>query len=345
MENVVTPVNVDRLEELLKASRYDVGKTNKLVNEFRDGFSLGYAGNLKVKKMSPNLKLTVGNETVLWNKVMKEVKLKCFAGPYHEPPFEYFIQSPNGLVPKDSGRETRLIFHLSYPRSGDSVNSQTPKEPCTVNYCEFDEVMKICLEAGICCFSAKSDIKSAFRNLGMKKLNWPLLTMKARSPFNGQWYFFIDKCLPFGSSISCTHFQDFSNAVAHIFKFLAKKKTVNYLDDFFFAALLRAACNAQVELFLSICADINFPVSMEKTCWASQTIVFLRLLIDTIRQIICIPKEKIEKLLQLLDKYSNKRKIQLHELQKLCGFLNFLCRAIVPGRAFTRRHYAKASGN
>ena len=34
------------------------------------------------------------------------------------------------------------------------------------------------------------------------------------------------------------------------------------------------------------------------------------------------------------------KKTTIRELQELCGFLNFLCRAVVPGRAFTRRLYA-----
>ena len=61
---------------------------------------------------------------------MKEVELGRFAGPYDEPPFEHFVQSPIGLVPKDKGLKTRLIFHLSYPKDGESVNSGIPKEFC-----------------------------------------------------------------------------------------------------------------------------------------------------------------------------------------------------------------------
>ena len=34
------------------------------------------------------------------------------------------------------------------------------------------------------------------------------------------------------------------------------------------------------------------------------------------------------------------RKITLFQLERICGFLNFLSRAIVPGRAFTRRLYS-----
>ena len=61
---------------------------------------------------------------------MKEAKLRRYVGPYlkNQIPFENFIQSPIGLVPKDGGKDVRLIFHLSYPKNGDSVNSNTPPE-------------------------------------------------------------------------------------------------------------------------------------------------------------------------------------------------------------------------
>ena len=43
---------------------------------------------------------------ILWNKVMKEVEAKRFAGPFEKIPFDNFIQSPIGLVPKDGGKST-----------------------------------------------------------------------------------------------------------------------------------------------------------------------------------------------------------------------------------------------
>ena len=333
-----------RLEELLVKSKYPPDKTQFLVQGFASGFSIGFEGDSKVRRLAPNLKLRIGIETILWNKVMKEVKIKCFAGPFAQPPFEHFIQSPIGLVPKDQGKATFLIFHLSYPRNGDSVNSQTPADICKVKYCEFDDAVRWCLEEGVGCFVSKSDMMSAFRNLGIKKSHWSLLMLKARSPFDKKWYFFIDKCLPFGSSISCAHFQAFSNAVAHIVQFLIKRKVINYLDDFLFAALLKWMCNQQVQCFLDICALINFPVSLEKTFWGSTCMVFLGLLIDTVRQLVCVPPAKVEKAKVLIQTVLSKRKVTLHDLQKFCGFLNFLCRAVVPGRAFTRRLYAKTAG-
>ena len=174
---------------------------------------------------------------------MKEVKLNRYAGPFAEPPFEFFIQSLIGLVPKDNGTNTRLIFHLSYPRLGKSVNSETPPEICKVKYCDFDQAVHRCLEEGKGCFISCSDFSSAFRHLGISKLDWRLLVMKARHPVTKQWFYFIDKCLPFGASISCVHFQAFSDVVAFTVEFYTKKKVTNYLDNSLFAALLRYLCN------------------------------------------------------------------------------------------------------
>ena len=96
--------------------------------------------------------------------MMKETELKRFAGPFIEPPTRYFIQSPVGLIPKGENG-TRLIFHLSYPRGGKSVNSQTPRSLCTVTFEDLDYAIRMCLRAGKNCFVAKSDMYAAFRNV------------------------------------------------------------------------------------------------------------------------------------------------------------------------------------
>ena len=76
LDNLVTPVDADELGKLLLEMGYDEGKTAVLVDGFKKGFTLGYAGPTDVKITSPNLKFQpgVGNEVELWNKVMKEVK-------------------------------------------------------------------------------------------------------------------------------------------------------------------------------------------------------------------------------------------------------------------------------
>ena len=90
-------------------------------------------------------------------------------------------------------------------------------------------------------------------------------------------------------------------------------------------------------MFLQVCRMINFPVALEKTFWGSTQLTFLGLLIDTVRQIVCVPIEKVQKALQLIEMVMNAKhgKITLHQLQRLCGFLNFICRAVIPRRVFT----------
>ena len=182
LENVVMLVNVEHLKELLNQTSYNKRKSEFLIDGFENGFSIGYEGNMKIKRTSPNLKLRVGNEVELWNKIMKEVKEGRYAGPFSKPPFEYFIQSPIGLVPKDNGTKTCLIFHLSYPRTGDSVNSETPREYCTVNYCEFDQAIKRCIEEGKGCHISCSDFSAAFRNLAIKKGTLAIADYEGQEP-------------------------------------------------------------------------------------------------------------------------------------------------------------------
>ena len=222
------------------------------------------------------------------------------------------------------------------------MNANTPEELCKVKYPDFNEAIQLCLAEGKGCKIAKSDMKSAFRNLGIKKQHWKYLVMKAVSPIDGKTYYFVDKCLPFGVSISCSHFQRFSNAVAHIVRYSNKMNLVNYLDDYMFAAFLKLICNNQVKEFLEVCRLISFPVSLEKTYWATTKLVFLGLLIDTINQCVMIPIEKINKAVNLIQGIMDKKskKVTLNQLQKVCGFLNFLGRCVIPSRAFTRRLYA-----
>ena len=107
LENIITPVRAEVFRNLLIALGYDSTKTEFLYKGFSEGFELHHKGNVKVQKKAPNLKLRVGNKIELWNKVMKEVKEGRYAGPFKEIPYDYFIQSPIGLVPKDHGIKTR----------------------------------------------------------------------------------------------------------------------------------------------------------------------------------------------------------------------------------------------
>ena len=345
-------MDAEVLNDLLIETGYDDKKRNFVVNGFRHGFSIGYQGKSNVRIKSPNLRLVVGDEVDLWNKVMKEVGAKRYAGPFEEEniPFRHFIQSPIGLVPKDNGKNTRLIFHLSYPRkpNSTSVNANTPDHLGKVQYPDFSKAINLCLAVGRGCRAAKSDMSAAFRQLGVMRRHWKYLVLKARSPLDGKWYYFLDKAIPFGGKISCSHFQKVSDCIAHIVKIKTGHDNVNYLDDYLFIAFLEYLCNKQLRVFLDICDRIRFPVSIEKTIFACTQLTFLGFLINTITFTVSIPCEKLAKAKNMIEyilKQGKPIKIKVLQLQKICGFLNFIGRDIVPGRAFTRRLYSKLNNN
>ena len=84
LTDITTSINVNRLEQLLRESDYDQGKTDFLIDGFTNGFDIGYHGLVRRRNLSENIPLRIGTKVNLWNKVMKEVRLGRYAGPFEE---------------------------------------------------------------------------------------------------------------------------------------------------------------------------------------------------------------------------------------------------------------------
>ncbi len=96
---------------------------------------------------------------------MADVASGHVAGPFADSPFNFFQQSPLGLVPKQGSNKTRTIFDLSHPH-GESVNVNTPADKATVKYENFPHAVKLSsqiLSKIGKCWLGKTDLKSAFR--------------------------------------------------------------------------------------------------------------------------------------------------------------------------------------
>ena len=333
LNNIVTPVNVGELHNLLNRAGYDQDKTRFLIEGFTVGFDLGYQGPQDRQSRSQNIPFSVGNDRELWSKLMQEVSLRRVAGPFQTIPFENYMQSLTGLVPKDNGRKTRLIFHLSYEfKDGlGSLNRHTPEHLCTVSYNDLDHTVLNCLnlverltklnpkQQRPIIYFGKMDIQSAFRILPLKRSCWAWLVMMAKDPETGQICYFIDKCLPFSASRSCALFQAFSDALKFLLEYLAKirRQMTNYLDDFLFLAVTRLVCDYLINTFLDLCKRLNVPISLEKTQWSSPLMVFLGILLNGYALTLGIPMEKKEKALNMINQFIDKRKATVNEVQSL----------------------------
>ena len=276
------------------------------------------------------------------------MEVGCVAGPYDKIPFENYIQSPVGLVSKAGGK-MRMIFHLSFNFSDkaedQSLNAFTPCEICTVKYNDLDVAVRECLkltqqwkleigdeirfllwtneqsadddqdqaEDKPTVYLSKTDLSSAFRVLLLKIRCFCWLVFKARDPVDGRFKFFVDKCLPFGVSISCAFYQNFSDAIKFIMDWRVGKRGKainNYLDDFLFMSLMKKWCNEMVANFLQLCEQLKLPVALEKTEWASTMLIFLGILMNGKSLTLSIPLEKKHKALCLLSDLTGKRKQQ-----------------------------------
>ena len=347
---------------MLHHYNFDPVKTEELIQGFLNGFDIGYRGPLERMDTAENIPFTVGTPTDMWEKIMKEIKLGRTAGPFAKIPYKHFMQSPVGLVPK-AGGQTRMIFHLSYDFADErrSLNFYTPREECTVTYNDLDYAVKTCRYLSSVhwsqmmndpdneflnehqIFFAKSDLRSAFKILPILPSQRCFLIYKAKHPVSGRTYWFVEKTLPFGASVSCKRFQLFSESLKHIVEHQTGNffQVTNYLDDFLFVARTDVLVNQMVRDFLNICSHLGVPVALDKTEWGTTQIVFLGILLDGRRHCLMVPDDKIQKALRLLQWVRNSSKLTIKIIQKLTGTLNFLSRAIIPGRTFTRSLYDK----
>lgn len=344
---MVTPINYRILDQLLQESNYNPGKAQYLIQGFKNGFSIEYSGPQDRRDFSRNHKLRSGSKTVLWNKLMKEVKLQRCVGPYEEIPYNNWVQSPVTLIPKGSGTDSRLVFDLSHNfEHGASINSYVPQERKTVQYQDLQHALGLIMEQedGVNqVFLGKLDALSAFRNIPLARTESKWLIIKADHPITGRTYYFADRVLSFGHCLSCRIYQEFAIAVGHIYHYRTGFRINSYLDDVLLARILRQWCWELMEKYQALCDLIGLPLSPEKMEGPATIIVFLGMLINTLDRTIGLPLEKVNRALGELTHVLEAKKVTVHYMQKLTGLLNFFCRAIYPGRAFTRRMYAKFS--
>ncbi len=182
------------------------------------------------------------------------------------------------------------------------------------------------------CKLFKIDLRNAFRLLPVRCADFQLLGFM----FDG--YYFVDKCIPFGCSISCSVFEKFATFLeAYIRSKLAGSSLIHYLDDFLGGDRSGTACRDAMSTFQRCLAELNVPIATEKTEGPSEIITFLGLELDSERMIVRIPSDKIADVVNKIQVMLSGQKTTLKAMQSLIGSLNFCCRAIVIGRPFCRR--------
>ena len=268
---------------------------------------------------------------MLLNKLQNEIALGRIVGPFDTPPFPNFGCSPVGLVPKKTPGEYRMIHHLSAPINN-SVNSQIDPNDCSVVYTTFDDAIALVQGVGIGACMGKADVKSAFRLLPVHPEDFDLLGMC----IDGKFYY--DRCMPMGCSIACSTFEKFSVFLEYCCQEVAgSRDTLHYLDDIFFVGKSAIECRHLMCSFQAMCERFGVPIAQENTEGPVTAITFLGLELDSVIGQVRVPQDKVSSLLEKIRVVLGKEKVTRRTLQSVVGSLNFVCRAVAPGRGFLRR--------
>ena len=148
-----------------------------------------------------------------------------------------------------------------------------------------------------------------------------------------------------GCSVSCALFEKFSSFLEFRAKLIAQSSLItHYLGDFLFVGPNQASYSALLSSFTAMCGELGVPLAWDKTVGPTQIITYLGLEIDTRQGEVSVPEVKVQKVIARIQQALCKTKITSVRVQSIVGSLNFLCKAIAPGRAFMRRCIALSHG-
>ena len=203
--------------------------------------------------------------------------------------------NPFGVIPKSSQPgKWRLIVNLSAPDNF-SVNDGIDGKLTSLTYIKVDDIVEQVLALGKGAQLAKMDIESAFRTVPVHPNDCPLLGMKWKDQL------YIDQTLPFGLRSAPKIFNSIADALKWIVKTRGAKLTYHYLDDFIvIGAPLSGECANSLEILLDACRELGILVAIHKCTGPTMCLIFLGILIDTVKMEISLPEEKLEQLKRLL---------------------------------------------
>ena len=299
-----------------------------MIQGFTFGFRVGFDGELS-SIVHKNHKSANDNASAIEEYLKEEIKLNRIKGPFDhlKKPFHC---APMGVVPKSEPGKFRIIHDLSYPK-GQSINDNISQEYTAVTYQSVYDAINMLQSLGQGSFMAKTDVSKAFRIIPLHEDDHKLFCMNWRDKF------YIDQVMQMGCASSCQIFQAFASAIQWIAQQKLEIPNVNYLDDFMLGSVSKAIGTIELEKFLDMCADIGIPMAERKTFYPDTTMTFLGLEIDTLKNEVRLPMEKVKKCIDEIQNLLDHRKTRLQKLQSVIGILNFACQVVVPGRAFLRR--------
>ena len=102
-------------------------------------------------------------------------------------------------------------------------------------------------------------------------------------------------------------------------------------------------CQQNLNIFISLCAELGVPLAAEKLEGPSASLCFLGIILDTEHMEIRLPADKLARIKQLLMTWLPRKKATKRQILSLVGTLQHATKVVRPGRAFVARMYSTAA--
>ena len=287
---ITTPLLADRWQHELKDHK-DIDLKQYIVDGIRRGFRIGFDhGKSTCKSVAGNMASAGCHSQPVADYLATELR----AGRVVEIPKECVpaVQiSRFGVIPKASQPgKWRLILDLSSP-DGSSVNNGIDAEHCSIAFATVDMAMRKITDLGRGTKLAKVDIEHAYRNVPVHPDDRPMLGM--------MWgeRVYVDTVLPFGLRSAPKIFSSLSDCLEWILIRKGVSGVMDYLDDFLTMGMAGTdQCKLNLELMLTTCKSLGFPIKYQKIEGPSPIITFLGIELNTHKMEARLPQDKLEHL-------------------------------------------------
>ena len=226
-----------------------------------------------------------------------------------------------------------MIVDISHPTGG-SVNEGISPHLCSLQYASVDDAVKIIQKLGVGTQLVKLDIKDVYihpADYHLLGINW-----------DGKTY--IDRALPFGLRSAPKIFSAVADTIAWVLTQSGIQHHLHYLDDFLFLCAPHSQSGAQaLEIALRMFNMLGIPVASHKTEGPATILIFLGVLIDTVKFELRLPSAKLARLQEMMQQWVGRRACTRKELESLLGHLSHAATVITQGRTFLRQLFALLS--
>ena len=245
---------------------------------------------------------------------------------------------PFGVMPKrNRPNKWRLIVDLSSPE-GHSVYAAIWEDLCSVAYASLDHAVQLVQSLGQGALLAKLDLKEAYRAVPVHPSDQRLLAVS----WNNTAY--LEKALPFGLRSAPKLFSALTDAMMWALRDRGVHMALHYLDDFLVLGPPgQPTCQEALSTTLALCDELGFLVAEEKTEGPASVLTFLGIEIDTLRQQVRLPEDKLLRLTATITGWMKqsaeptpRSSARKRDLLSRLGLLHHAATVVRPGRAFLR---------